>query len=140
MRSSCATVVEAAEQAGRDAPRLVSTAYFAFGDREKAIENVVADYRFGGQGLVDATIGSLVTTPDAVRATMEANERAGASELFFWPQLDDPGEVEALAEAALGWRSVTRPPGSSHPALTGVLALLREPGDGLQRAALHLAT
>ena len=101
LRASHAAVLAAAEKAGRAGPRLVSSAYFALGDREKAIENVTAYYRFGGQGFVDAMIASLVTTPDAVRETIERNHKVGASELFFWPQLDDPGEVEALAEIAL---------------------------------------
>jgi len=102
LRDAYGAVVRAAEEAGRPAPRLVTAAYFALGSREKAIANVDAYYRFGGQGFVDGMVAALLTDADAIRGAVETSRELGASEHFLWPQLDGPEEVDALAEIVLG--------------------------------------
>jgi len=101
VRSHYGTVCEAAERAGRTPPRLVVTGYFALGDQERAVRNVDAYYRFGGQGFVDAMVSALLTSPAAIEGAIETGRKLGAAELFLWPQLDEVSEVDALADIAL---------------------------------------
>ncbi len=96
-------VVRAAwQEAGRKgAPRFVAPRYFALGDDAQAAAdaNIRAYYAFGGDGVVQALLQSLLRTPDAIRSNVEDLAKVGVDETFFWPMNADLRQVERLARA-----------------------------------------
>ena len=92
---------EAWQAAGREgAPRLMSLAYFALGDRaEQAADTYLRDYyAFIGEyaGMIaDSAAKDAVT----VKAYVQAFSDAGCDELILMPCDPDPGQVDLLADA-----------------------------------------
>lgn len=95
-------VRQAADEAGRPAPRLYAARYVALGDevQEEADRNAAAYYDFGGPDLVGMVQGSVLRTAEQVREAMDALGEAGAEELTLWPMSARPDQVERVAEAA----------------------------------------
>jgi len=93
-------VVEAAwKEAGRPGkPRFVGVAYYGLGEdaRERAGHYIRDYYTFLGP-VVDAFVGSLPATPDAITATIQAFADVGADEMVFWPCIPDLDQVDRLA-------------------------------------------
>ena len=96
-------VTKAAGAAGRKAPRLLGTRYFALGDdaRAQAEANVRAFYAFGGDAMVTGVLAGLLTTPEQVRASVRELESVGVEETFYWATNADLAQVERLAKTLL---------------------------------------
>jgi alkanesulfonate monooxygenase SsuD/methylene tetrahydromethanopterin reductase-like flavin-dependent oxidoreductase (luciferase family) len=89
------------QAAGRDgAPRLISLAYFALGDRaEQAADSYLRDYyAFTGEyaGMIADSAAKDAAT---VKAYVEGFSGAGCDELVLFPCDPDPGQVDLLADA-----------------------------------------
>lgn len=102
MRELHRTVSDAAREAGRPAPALLGARYVALGDdvREKALGNMAAYYAAGGPDFVRTMQENLVASEEGVRDAVRGIAETGADELFLWPAVDDPGQVERIAKAA----------------------------------------
>ena len=92
---------EAWQAAGREgAPRLMSLAYFALGDRaEQAADTYLRDYyAFIGEyaGMIADSAAKDAAT---VKAYVQAFSDAGCDELILMPCDPDPGQVDLLADA-----------------------------------------
>src|ERR687891_218520 len=92
---------EAWQAAGREgAPRLMSLAYFALGDRaEQAADSYLRDYyAFVGEyaGMIADSAAKDAAT---VKAYVQAFSDAGCDELILFPCDPDPGQVDLLADA-----------------------------------------
>lgn len=95
-------IVEAAwKAAGREGkPRFVTAAYYGLGDdaREKAAVYIRGYY---GQGtpIAEGIVKGLPTTPEAIKATVQAFTEIGADELMLWPCIPELDQVDRLSEA-----------------------------------------
>lgn len=90
--------------AGRDgAPRTVALGYFGLGPsaEQEAAHTLGSYYAFAGP-YAERVVGSALTSPAAVRGTIEAYRAAGADELVLFPTSADPAQVDRLAEVAFG--------------------------------------
>jgi alkanesulfonate monooxygenase SsuD/methylene tetrahydromethanopterin reductase-like flavin-dependent oxidoreductase (luciferase family) len=93
-----ATVIAAAERAGRPAPRLLAAHYFALGDVDDEVRhNVQAYYAVGGPGFVEAVYGAVLRSPDAITQTLSALENIGVEEVCLWPQAHSIDQLHDLA-------------------------------------------
>jgi alkanesulfonate monooxygenase SsuD/methylene tetrahydromethanopterin reductase-like flavin-dependent oxidoreductase (luciferase family) len=89
------------KDAGREGdPRLVAIAYYSLGDIDRGRANV-HDYYSVAPEFADLVAQGLSGGPEAVRATKDAFEAIGATDLIFNPGTDDPDEIERLAEIVL---------------------------------------
>lgn len=87
--------------AGREGePRLVAIAYFGLGDPDKGARNVGDYYSVHGD-FAKVVVDNLARTPEQVREVVKSFEAIGAEELILNPTIDDPDEVERLAEVVL---------------------------------------
>ena len=102
VREQYEVVTKAAGEAGRTAPPLLGARYVALGEdvRERAMQAMGAYYAAGGPERVRTMQESTLTTPAAVREAIEGLRDVGVEELFLWPAVDAPDQVERLAEAA----------------------------------------
>lgn len=90
--------------AGRQGdPRAVALFYFALGDDAErfARENLGDYYRWLGE-YADQIVASAAKDADTIKQYLSAFEAAGADEVICFPASPDVGQVELLAEAALG--------------------------------------
>ena len=90
--------------AGREGkPRTAALFYFALGDdaERAARENLGDYYRFLGD-YAEQIVASAAKDADTVKQYLSAFEAAGADEVICFPASHDVGQVELLAEAALG--------------------------------------
>jgi alkanesulfonate monooxygenase SsuD/methylene tetrahydromethanopterin reductase-like flavin-dependent oxidoreductase (luciferase family) len=90
--------------AGREGkPRTAALFYFALGDdAERAPRENLGDYyRFLGE-YAEQIVASAAKDADTVKQYVSAFEAAGADEVICFPASHDVGQVELLAEAALG--------------------------------------
>lgn len=88
-------------EAGRDGePRTMALVYFSLGERaaDQARKTLGAYYAFAGE-YADLIVQSAATSEEKVREYVEAFERAGCSEVIFFPASADPAQVEQLARA-----------------------------------------
>jgi alkanesulfonate monooxygenase SsuD/methylene tetrahydromethanopterin reductase-like flavin-dependent oxidoreductase (luciferase family) len=91
-------------RAGREGePRSAALFYFVLGDdaERAARENLGDYYRFLG-AYADQIVDSAAKDADTVKQYLSAFEAAGADEVICFPASPDVGQVELLAEAALG--------------------------------------
>jgi alkanesulfonate monooxygenase SsuD/methylene tetrahydromethanopterin reductase-like flavin-dependent oxidoreductase (luciferase family) len=100
-RERAAKARAAWQAAGREgAPRLMSIAYFALGDRaEQAADAYLRDYyAFTGEyaGMIAASAAKDAAT---VKAYVQSFSDAGCDELILIPCDPDPGQVDLLADA-----------------------------------------
>lgn len=93
-------IVEAAwKAAGREGrPRFVTAAYYGLGEnaREKAAVYIRSYYGYMGP-IAEAIVNGLPTTPEAIKATIQAFSDIGADELVLWPCIPDLDQVDRLA-------------------------------------------
>jgi alkanesulfonate monooxygenase SsuD/methylene tetrahydromethanopterin reductase-like flavin-dependent oxidoreductase (luciferase family) len=87
--------------AGREgAPRTMSLAYFALGDRARqAADSYLRHYYAFTGDVADMIASSAATDADTVRQYAQAFESVGCDELIFVPCDPDPGQVDLLADA-----------------------------------------
>jgi alkanesulfonate monooxygenase SsuD/methylene tetrahydromethanopterin reductase-like flavin-dependent oxidoreductase (luciferase family) len=80
-------------------PRLVGAAYYALGPDagDRGSEYIHDYYSFMGPA-ADYVAGSVISTPDAVRAAIRDFSGIGMDELIFWPTVPDLDQVDRLAE------------------------------------------
>jgi alkanesulfonate monooxygenase SsuD/methylene tetrahydromethanopterin reductase-like flavin-dependent oxidoreductase (luciferase family) len=99
-----AKVRDAWREAGREgSPRIVALVYFGLGDVEERSRSYLLDYyQPGGSEMATMIADSALRSADAVRGAMSAYEDAGVDELVLDPTVPDPGQVDLLAEVALG--------------------------------------
>jgi alkanesulfonate monooxygenase SsuD/methylene tetrahydromethanopterin reductase-like flavin-dependent oxidoreductase (luciferase family) len=91
-------------RAGREGePRSAALFYFVLGDdpERAARENLDDHYRFLGD-YADQIVDSAAKDADTVKQYLSAFEAAGADEMICFPASPDVGQVELLAESALG--------------------------------------
>jgi alkanesulfonate monooxygenase SsuD/methylene tetrahydromethanopterin reductase-like flavin-dependent oxidoreductase (luciferase family) len=90
--------------AGREgSPRIMALVYFGLGDTEaESRRNMHHYYEPMGEAVAEMIADSVVRSPEAVRAAVQAYEAAGVDELVFDASVPDPRQVDLLAEAALG--------------------------------------
>lgn len=96
-------VKDAWQAAGREgSPRIVALVYFGLGDTDEESRAYLRDY-YAAMGPDVATMiaDSGLRSADAVRAALQAYRDAGVDELILDPTVNDPGQVDLLAEAAL---------------------------------------
>jgi len=89
--------------AGREGtPRTMALFYFALGaDAGQVAQEKLGDYyRFLGD-YAQQVVQSAATDEQTLMGYLSAFEQAGADEVICFPASPDPGQVEALAEAAL---------------------------------------
>jgi alkanesulfonate monooxygenase SsuD/methylene tetrahydromethanopterin reductase-like flavin-dependent oxidoreductase (luciferase family) len=97
---SLAKVKQAWAAAGRDGePRGMALAYFALGDADPA-PYLTDYYGFLGEETANMIAGSAARDADTVRTYVGAFSEAGCDELIFFPTVNDPDQVELLADAA----------------------------------------
>jgi alkanesulfonate monooxygenase SsuD/methylene tetrahydromethanopterin reductase-like flavin-dependent oxidoreductase (luciferase family) len=104
---SVARLRAAWERAGRtDAPRAIGFIYFALGDRarERADWYLRDYYAFAG-AYADHAVAAAATDASAVAEYVEQFAAAGCDELVCFPCDTDPGQVDLLADCALGART-----------------------------------
>jgi alkanesulfonate monooxygenase SsuD/methylene tetrahydromethanopterin reductase-like flavin-dependent oxidoreductase (luciferase family) len=93
---------EAWQEAGRDErPQRVTGFWYSLADDGQArLEKYVYDYlKVLGEGAAKAVSSSMrLTTPDAVRAALDAIEELGCDEFYLVPGTTDLSEVERAAE------------------------------------------
>jgi len=84
-------------------PRAAALFYFALGDDadQMARESLGDYYQFLGD-YADQIVQSTAKDADSVKQYLSAFEAAGADEVICFPASHDVGQVELLAEAALG--------------------------------------
>lgn len=102
VREQHGVVAEAARGAGRPVPRLTGARYVALGEdvRERALAAMASYYAAGGPDFVRQMQESLVTTPEGIREALEGQKEVGVEEVFLWPAVDEPSQVERIAKAA----------------------------------------
>jgi alkanesulfonate monooxygenase SsuD/methylene tetrahydromethanopterin reductase-like flavin-dependent oxidoreductase (luciferase family) len=91
---------QAWHEAGRTGePRFLSGAYFGLGPdaAERAGAYIKNYYAFLGQ-MADQMAASLPTTPEAVKATIQAFQDIGVDELILWPCIADLDQVDRLID------------------------------------------
>ena len=66
-------------------------------EKERAAGYIKDYYRFLGPA-AESMAQALPTTVEAIKASIKAFEDVGSDELFLWPCLSDPGQVDRLAE------------------------------------------
>ena len=89
------------KQAGRPGdPRIVALAYYSVGEEERAKRYITDYYAFLGdfsQQMADW----IPKTPEAIKDTVKAYEDIGVDELILDATMDDPDQVDKLAEIVL---------------------------------------
>jgi len=96
-------VATAWKERGREgSPRNVALVYVALGDEvQDAARSYLLDY-YGPMGeMAHMIAGSVLSTPEAVEATIDAFAEVGVDELIFDPCVSDPDQVDRLAAVAL---------------------------------------
>jgi alkanesulfonate monooxygenase SsuD/methylene tetrahydromethanopterin reductase-like flavin-dependent oxidoreductase (luciferase family) len=102
VESSFEAVRLAWREAGRDGtPRLVTLAYFGFGDNDKGRANVYDYYSAGGHDIAEQVSGSVAPDAATAQAVVKAFDGIGADELIFLPTTDDVDEIARLSDAVL---------------------------------------
>ena len=97
---SLAKVKQAWAEAGRDGePRGMALAYFALGDADPA-PYLTDYYAFLGEETANMIAGSAARDAETVRGYVGAFSEAGCDELIFFPTVNDPAQVDLLADAA----------------------------------------
>src|SRR5436190_1825723 len=93
-------------EAGREGePRTVALAYFGLGPNaeESAREDLGHYYSsFLGDEVAGQIVASAATDEETVRSYVQGFAEAGADEFVLFPVDTDPGQVDLLAEVALG--------------------------------------
>lgn len=96
------TVQQAADEAGRPAPPLLTARYFALGDVDDEVRaNVGAYYAFGGPDFVEQVYGSVLRTPEQITGTLAELRDVGVREVCLWPQARGMTQLEQLADIVL---------------------------------------
>lgn len=100
-----ATIVRKAWQdAGKPgAPRVVALTYFGLGPVEEESRHNMLDY-YQPMGVQIATMiaDSVLRSPEAVRAALDAYREAGVDELVLDASVSDPGQVDLAADVVFG--------------------------------------
>ena len=92
-------VRDAWREAGREGdPRIVALTYFVLDGHDEEAERNLRDY-YGDVGVQISK--HIPKDPDAARRAAAAFEGLGVDELLFDPAVNDPKQVELLAEAVL---------------------------------------
>ncbi len=93
-------VREAADTAGRPAPRLLGVRYFALGDDvdDEVRRNVTSYYAFGGQDFADHVYASVLRSPDEITEVLHSLAAVGVEEVCLWPLSADISQLHALAD------------------------------------------
>lgn len=93
------TVREAAERAGRPAPRLLAAVYYGLGDAQDEVDhNVESYYSFGGPDFVKMLQGVVLRSPDAITETLAGLESVGVEEVCMWPEARGLRQLNELAD------------------------------------------
>jgi alkanesulfonate monooxygenase SsuD/methylene tetrahydromethanopterin reductase-like flavin-dependent oxidoreductase (luciferase family) len=97
---SFAKVKQAWAAAGREGePRGMALAYFALGEADPA-PYLTDYYGFLGEETANMIAGSAARDADTVRTYVGAFSEAGCDELILFPTVNDPDQVDLLADAA----------------------------------------
>lgn len=101
-RQKAESAWQAAGREGR--PRIMALAYFSLGEgaEDHAQSYLRHYYAAMGEEMAGMIAGSAATDPGTVRQYLQGFEGAGCDELILFPCSADPGQVDLLAEAALG--------------------------------------
>jgi alkanesulfonate monooxygenase SsuD/methylene tetrahydromethanopterin reductase-like flavin-dependent oxidoreductase (luciferase family) len=81
-------------------PKIVALSYFSVGEEERAKRYITDYYAFLGD-FAQQMADWIPKTPDAIKATVQAFEDIGVDELIMDSTVDDPDQVDALAEILL---------------------------------------
>jgi alkanesulfonate monooxygenase SsuD/methylene tetrahydromethanopterin reductase-like flavin-dependent oxidoreductase (luciferase family) len=97
------TVRAAWRDAGRDGqPRILALTYFSLGDVLEQSRAYLLDYYQPMGGMAEMIADSALRSPEAIKDAIAAFTDIGVDELILDPTVSDPGQVELLAEVALG--------------------------------------
>ena len=89
--------------AGRDgAPRITALAYFALGGVEEEARRALLHYYEPMGPMAEMIASGVLATPEAIQERIAGWAALGIDELFLDATVSDPGQVDLLAEAALG--------------------------------------
>lgn len=91
------------QEAGRqDEPRILALAYFALGGATDRARDYLLDYyAWTGSETAEMIAGSVLATPEAVGAAVDAFAGVGVDEFILDPTVSDPDQVDLLAEVVL---------------------------------------
>ena len=95
-------MVQEAWQAARRSgePRLVAARYYRLGSGIEAPgEGYLRDYYSFDESMVEQVVQSTLSTPDAIKETIQAYESVGADELILWPAVAELDQIDRLADA-----------------------------------------
>jgi alkanesulfonate monooxygenase SsuD/methylene tetrahydromethanopterin reductase-like flavin-dependent oxidoreductase (luciferase family) len=81
-------------------PHIVALAYYSVGEEEAAVRYIIDYYAFLGD-FAQQMAQWVPKTPEAIRDTVSAFEDIGVDELILDATVDDPDQVDKLAEIAL---------------------------------------
>jgi len=81
-------------------PKIVALAYYSVGEEERAKEYILDYYAFLGD-FAKQMADWIPKSPDALKATVQAFEDVGVDELILDSTVDDPDQVDKLAEIVL---------------------------------------
>ena len=93
-------VLEAWESAGRSGkPRLVVARYYRLGpDTAERGEAYIRDYYSFAGPMADQIVQAMLSTPESIKAAVQAYEAVGADELILWPTVADLDQIHRLAD------------------------------------------
>ncbi len=99
--------IEAVRSAWRDAgkegaPRITALNYFALGDTEAASRSAILDYYEPMGDMAGMIADGVLRTPEVIEERIAGFADLGVDELFLDATVSDPGQVDLLAEVALG--------------------------------------
>jgi alkanesulfonate monooxygenase SsuD/methylene tetrahydromethanopterin reductase-like flavin-dependent oxidoreductase (luciferase family) len=98
-RQGYEAVAAAWKAAGRSGtPRFVTATYFALGEDAAARGAVYLRDYYGASPYTDAVVAGMPTTPEAVKARIQAFADVGADELTLWPTIAELDQVDRLAK------------------------------------------
>jgi alkanesulfonate monooxygenase SsuD/methylene tetrahydromethanopterin reductase-like flavin-dependent oxidoreductase (luciferase family) len=78
-------------------PKVIALAYFSVGEEDRSRDYILDYYGFLGD-FAKQFADWVPRTPDAIRDTVKAFEDIGVTELFLDATVDDPSQVDKLAE------------------------------------------
>src|SRR5439155_1531758 len=84
-------------------PRLVACSYFGLGPHaQEGIAATIGDYYSFLGPAVQQMIARVPSTPEVIRATIQALEEQGADEVIFWPAIAELDQIDRLADVIRG--------------------------------------
>jgi alkanesulfonate monooxygenase SsuD/methylene tetrahydromethanopterin reductase-like flavin-dependent oxidoreductase (luciferase family) len=99
LQEGTAAVRTAWEEAGRsERPRIMTGRYFSLGDNADAVADEYIRHYYGDE-YFPAAGADTVTTPEQLRAELEALQAAGATDVVLYPASAGLEQIDLLAEA-----------------------------------------